>query len=124
MRDASPSYQFFMLALCILAVVILLLAGIYRNDPDVSRVLDHADFVLCIAFVADFAVSLIRAPDKWRYLATWGWLDLLSAVPALDTARWGRLARIARLSRVLRALRASRTLSRMLFRERARSATA
>jgi voltage-gated potassium channel len=85
-------------------------------------VLEHADDFICVVFLIDFGLSLYRAPNRWRYLATWGWLDLLSSVPAFDAARWGRLARIARLSRVLRALRASRLLSKMLFRERGQSA--
>ena len=121
-KDPSPGYQIFMLVLCVLALIIILLEAVFRTSPEVSRVLDYADAAVCMAFLGDFVLSLIRAPNRWRYLATWGWLDLLSAVPALDVARWGRIARIARLSRVLRALRASRMLSQMLFRQRAQSA--
>jgi voltage-gated potassium channel len=43
-------------------------------------------------------------------VVTWGWLDLLSSIPTLQIARWGRLARIARILRVLRGLRATRLL--------------
>jgi voltage-gated potassium channel len=111
-----------MLTLCVFALVILLLEGVFHADDEVTLVLDRADTLICFAFLGDFVLSLVRAPRKWRYLATWGWLDLLSALPSLDVARWGRIARIVRLSRVLRALRASRLLSRMLFRERVKSA--
>jgi voltage-gated potassium channel len=118
----SLSYQLFMLVLCVCALVIMLLEAIFRRDAQTLRVLEHADNLICVAFLADFALTLYRAPNRWRYLVTWGWVDLLSSVPALDGARWGRVARIARLSRVFRALRASRALSRMLFRERGQSA--
>lgn len=122
LRGASLSYQLFMLILCVFALGLMLLEGVFRKDAQVLRVLEHADNSLCVVFLADFALSLYRAPRKWRYLVTWGWIDLLSSVPVFDAGRWGRLARIARLSRVLRALRASRVLSKMLFRERGQSA--
>lgn len=121
-RGPSASYQLFMLVLCVFALVLMLLEGVFRGDAHMLRVLEHADNIICLIFLGDFALSLYRAPKKWRYLVTWGWLDLLSSVPAFDAGRWGRLARIARLSRVLRALRASRLLSKMLFRERGQSA--
>ena len=110
-----------MLALCVFALIITALEGAFHFDEEVDRVLDTADNVVCIAFLADFVLSFARAPRKMRYLATWGWLDLVSSVPSLDVARWGRIARIARLSRVLRALRASRVLSTVLFRKRGQS---
>jgi len=120
-EDASPRYQLFMLVLCVFSLLITGLEGVFRNDAEVDKILDAADNVVCVAFLADFAFSLTRAPRKWRYFATWGWLDLLSSIPSLDVARWGRIARIARLSRVLRALRASRVLSTILFHKRGQS---
>jgi len=115
-----PLYQLFMLALCVLA-----LAGIIvqhaSDDPEIEAVLDVADFVICIAFAIDFVVSLWTAPDRLRYLATWGWLDLLSAIPMLDPMRWGRLARIVRITRLLRSIRAARVLSTAILSKRRQS---
>ncbi len=114
-------YQLFMLVLCVFALLILVLEIIFRRDANISRVLSYADTFICFFFLADFFLSLAKAERKWKYLLTWGWLDLLSSIPALDAARWGRLARIARLTRVLRAFRATRILSTVLFRERGKS---
>jgi voltage-gated potassium channel len=122
LRGHSPRYQLFMLALCIFALLVMVLDFIYARDEEVGKVLDYADNVVCAVFFIDFAISFQRAPKKWRYLATWGWLDLLSSFPTFDYARWGRIARIARLARVLRALRASRMLGKMLARKRGQSA--
>jgi voltage-gated potassium channel len=121
MTIQSPRYQLVMLALSVFALVIIVLEGVYRADAEVEKLLDYADNAVCAAFFVDFLVSFARAPRKWRYLATWGWLDLISSVPTLDVARWGRLARIARVTRVLRALRASRMLSEILLRKRGQS---
>ena len=118
----SPRYQLFMLVLCIFALALMVLDGVFRLDPEVERIVHHADNIICVFFLFDFALSLYRAPRKWKYFLTWGWLDLLSSVPALDAARWARLARIARLARVFRAMRASRSVAQLLFRNRGQSA--
>jgi voltage-gated potassium channel len=54
----------------------------------------------------------------------WGWIDLISSIPAVDFLRWGRLVRVVRvvrIVRVLRAFRSARHLTAALFRHRTRS---
>jgi voltage-gated potassium channel len=111
-----------MLVLCVSALAMQILQVAIVGDRHLSTLLERADLLLCAIFMIDFVVSLVRAPRKWRYFLTWGWLDLLSAIPAFQGARWGRLARIARLARVLRAMRESRAISSILFRDRGRAA--
>ena len=72
-------------------------------------------------FSCDFLVSLWRAPDRRRYLLTWGWVDLLSSIPTVDVARWGRAARVLRIFRVLRGLRATKLLASLILRRRAQN---
>jgi voltage-gated potassium channel len=122
LEDGSAAYQLFMLVLCIFALAILALQGVFRGDKEIRQVLEWTDNFVCALFFADFCRSLVRAPNRLRYFFTWGWLDLLSSIPTFELARLGRIARIARVARVLRALRATRALSRMLFRQRKQSA--
>jgi voltage-gated potassium channel len=121
LKRVSPSYQIFMLVLSVFSLVVLLLEVIFRRDAEVARVLDRADSFVCLFFLGDFVYSLVKAPRKLYYLATWGWIDLLSSIPVLEAARWGRVARIARLLRLLRALRASRMLWQILRHQRGQS---
>jgi voltage-gated potassium channel len=116
-----PVYQLFMLALCVLALAGIVLQHVFRHDPDIELVLNTADSVICVAFAIDFLVSLWTAPDRVRYLLTWGWLDLLSAIPMIEAARWGRLARVARITRLLRSVRAARVLSTVILAKRRQS---
>ena len=118
--DSAP-YQVFMLALCIYALAALGVQAAFRPDAEVRALLQYADTAVCAVFFIDFLISLYRAPNRWRYFYTWGWLDLLSSVPALDAARWGRAARIARIFRVLRGLRAARILAQLVLERRAQS---
>lgn len=119
---SSAAYQVFMLVMCVFALGVQLLQVILRGNAEIATILNRADYFLCATFLLDFVLTFVRAPRKLHYMVTWGWLDLLSSLPALDAARWARVARIARIARVLRAIRASRALSRMLFRDRGRSA--
>lgn len=121
-RDsASPAYQVAMMVLCIYAIGVLAVRSLVRLNPQVDALLEYADNGVCVLFFADFLWSLWRAGNRWRYLATWGWLDLLSSIPALDAARWGRLARVVRVFRILRGLRATRVLTTALLRHRAQN---
>jgi voltage-gated potassium channel len=120
--EPSPGYQVFMLLLCVFSLAVLVLESVFRNEREIATVLGLADDVLCVIFFGDFLYSFAIAPRRGKYLVTWGWLDLLSSIPSLDLARWGRIARVARVTRVLRALRASRLLTRLLHQQRGQSA--
>ena len=115
----SPGYQLFMLVLCFYALAQLGIQTLVHLEPATRAVLDYADFVVCLIFLVDFAITLVRSPNRLRYLATWGWVDLLSSIPNVDAARWGRLARVFRVFRVLRGLRATRSLSVLILKRRA-----
>jgi hypothetical protein len=83
---AHPAYQLFMLVLCLFALGILAARTAARLAPETAGILDLADRGVCVIFLVDFAVSLWRAPDRWRYFSRWGWLDLLSSVPMVSFA--------------------------------------
>src|SRR5688500_4694855 len=115
----SPVYQVAMLILCVFALGAMAAEAAAPPDPEIKGILEYADYALCTVFLIDFLISLWLAPNRWRYFVRWGWLDLLSSVPALDVARVGRLARILRIFRVLRALRAAKVLATLVLRHRA-----
>jgi voltage-gated potassium channel len=115
-------YQIFILALCIYALLVLAVETIFPLQPDTRRVLDYTDIGVCILFFVDFIVSLTHSQNRWRYLIHWGWLDLLSSIPAIPILRIGRLARIVRVFRLLRGFRATRILAGFVLERRAESA--
>jgi voltage-gated potassium channel len=118
---SSATYQVFMLVLCVYALGVLAVQTTVKMAPETASILDYADYAVCAMFFTDFVVSLVRAPNRWRYLATWGWLDLLSSIPTVDVARWGRAARVLRVFRVLRGLRATKLLASLILKRRAQS---
>jgi voltage-gated potassium channel len=110
-----------MLVLSLYAIAALAAEAAMRLDPQVRMVLSYADYAVCALFGVDFVISLWRAPHRLRYLSTWGWLDLLSSIPVLNVARWGRVARVARVFRVLRGIKATKEISAVLLQQRARN---
>lgn len=121
MRTPSVSYQLFMLVLCLYALGAMGVQVVVNLSPEVRGVLYYADFGVCILFFADFVISFFSAPNRMRYFVTWGWLDLVSSIPAVDVVRWGRAARVLRVVRVLRGFRATKLLASLALQRRAES---
>ena len=101
----SPAYELFILGLCILALVIFAEEMFFHVSGDVLYVLQTVDFAICVVFIFDFLLRLLIAENRIKYLMTWGWLDLLSSIPAIELFRIGRLARVLRIFKGIRSVR-------------------
>lgn len=112
-------YLAFTLAISLLALGALALDTLMHLDPNTHEILEWADHAVCFFFFVDFLISLAKAPNKKDYFLRWGWLDLISSIPAVSTLRWGRIARIVRVLRVLRGIRSARVLAKFLLDRRA-----
>lgn len=115
-------YDLFIFVVSVLAIASLAYVTLLHPKEPALHVLETADLVVCALFMGDFVVSLIRAESKWGYLLSWGWLDLLSSIPAIAFARWARAARVIRLLRILRGFRATKILVTLVLRHQARNA--
>lgn len=108
---AQPShrtaYDLFVLLLTtasLTLVAVMLVLG--PGDTDLHSILVRVDFLICVVFLYDFVLMLLRAPRKIDYLLKQGgWLDLAGAVPVLPGASWTALLRFARLNRMRRIVR-------------------
>lgn len=117
-RETAP-YQLFMLVLSVYVLIELALETVVHIDSQALTILLWADTLICGVFFIDFLRSLKRAPNKKRYMLTWGWIDLLSSIPAAPFLRWGRAARVVRVLRILRAVRSARILGQFVLARRA-----
>lgn len=112
-------YQIFILALSIWAIGALAVSVALPEGHSGHTLLEYADWLVCGLFLVDFVVTLATSNNRWHYLITWGWLDLLSSIPMLPAARLGRLARIFRVVRVIRSIRATRLVASLVLQHRA-----
>ena len=120
-HDNSP-YEFFMLVLCLYAIVALGTNVLFTLDGNTQKIIDYVDVVVCILFFGDFLYTFYRAPNRLRYLYTWGWLDLASSIPMVDFLRFGRVARVMRIFRVLRGVRATKIIAAFILHRRSEGA--
>lgn len=108
------------IAIIILSVYILvaMIADTFFHLPEnVSHVLAITDNLVCVLFLIEFSIRFKRAENKLVFMK-WGWIDLLSSIPALDMFRYGRLLRLIRLLRILRAFQSTRHLIKHVMRKR------
>jgi voltage-gated potassium channel len=79
------------------------------------------DFLICLVFLFDFAVSFWRARNRTDYfIIKGGWLDLLGAIPSVPGLPWTALFRLARLNRLVRIINHLRGKDRKKFVSEAR----
>jgi len=101
----SNSYNIFILVLTILSLAIMVLLILPLPD-EVIQLLTAYDNIICIVFLADFALNMTRSERKRDYfIGQRGWLDLLGSIPSFGVLRFTALFRLARLSRLARIAR-------------------
>ena len=120
-KKAGP-YQLFMLILCAYVLLALAAGAFLPMDSSSREVLEYVDTGICVLFLIDFMYSLAIAHNRQRYFFTWGWIDLLSSIPAVGPFRWGRAVRLVRILRLIRGVRSAREMTDYLLARRAESA--
>lgn len=90
--------------LSIFSIALLSLTFFIPTDSQVFRLLTFFDFLLCIIFFIDFFKQLFSVDNKWRYMRTMGWLDLLSSIPVVSELRYIRIFRIFRVIRIIKSI--------------------
>ena len=117
----SGPYLLFTLALSIFALLVLGSQVALDVSPQSRQILDYADWLLCLLFFIDFILTMWRTERRWHYFVRWGWIDLLSCIPSIDSFRSARLVRVFRIFRVLRAVRAAKIIAEFILEHRAKN---
>ena len=117
-EEQPGPFQIVMLALSVYVLIALFIETVMVLPPDVRTLLRNIDDGICVIFLVDFTIRLVRSRDRKRFMK-WGWIDLISSIPTFDVLRWGRLIRVVRILRILRAFRSTKLLVGFLFRNRA-----
>jgi voltage-gated potassium channel len=104
-RQRSNAYELFILVLTVLSLVIMVVMLLPLDDATI-QLLSAYDNVVCIIFVIDFSLNLVRAKPKREYfIGRRGWLDLIGSIPSFGVFKFTVLLRLARLSRFARISR-------------------
>lgn len=118
-EDASSFLNLMVIVLSVYVLAALLVGSLVALPPQVSRVLDMLDNLICVFFLFEFSVRFYRAENKLKFMQ-WGWIDIISSIPNFSMFRAGRLFYLLRLIRILRAFRSTRQLMLHIFQNRSR----
>ena len=121
-RRALKPFEFLILALSIYALAALTFDAMVPLEPSTREALEWADTAVCVVFLIDFGLRFSRAENRWHYMATWGWLDLISSIPTIPVFQLGRIAGVFRILRLLRGVRATKVIAGLILDRRADSA--
>lgn len=116
----EPKLGLLNLLLIVLSVYVLgalIVDTLFKLPPEVSRILTFIDNGICVFFLAEFCYRFYKADNKLKFMR-WGWIDLISSIPALDYFRAGRTVRLIRLLRILRAFRSTKHIIHYLFKNK------
>lgn len=116
-EDTTHPINFFDLLIIILSFYVLgalVIETFFKLPRETARILYILDNVICVFFLVDFFVRLIKAENKWKFLK-WGWIDLISSIPAFEG---GRIFRVIRLVRILRAFRSFSHIVQFIYHNR------
>jgi len=91
--------------LSIFSIVLLSIGFFIPETSEVYRLITYFDFILCLIFLYDFLVQFFTEPNKWKYMYTIGWLDLLSSIPVVSELRYIRVFRIFRIFRIIKSIK-------------------
>jgi voltage-gated potassium channel len=114
----SQRFVFYHSIISLIGLFSVLLVGAEALiDPksEMHHLFQSFDFAICILLLMDFVGALVTAPNKWHYFKTWGWLDLISSIPAIPLFRCGRIIRLIRVIRIIRSVKATRLVASTFF---------
>lgn len=119
---SAPRFRFLdilVLLLSIYVIAALLVHLTVKLPQNVLELMGYLDWTVCAVFFIDFVIRFRKAESKVDFMR-WGWIDLLSCIPA-DIFTLGRAVRIVQIVRILRAFRSARVIMAYLHQNRARS---
>lgn len=105
-------------AMSLYVVLAIMFDMIFELDQRISELILLTDNIICVFFFFEFIYRLSTSTDRWAYMK-WGWLDLLSSIPMVESFRYARLLRIIRFIRIVRAFMGANSFIQHYFRNRA-----
>ena len=107
--------------LSVYVLLAILIDTVFVLPEETSILLSYIDNTICVFFFTEFCVRFFQAENKLKFMR-WGWVDLISSVPAISYLRAGRILRLIRLLRLIRAFRSTQSFLNYVFRNKAQGA--
>jgi len=116
-------FQILILILSLYVIGALIVSTFFEVSPEELRLLNFIDYFVCVFFFIDFVKNFRQAKNKLKFMK-WGWIELISCLPAIDYFMLGRTLRIIKIIRIIRAFRSTKLLIEYVFKRKTHSAFA
>jgi voltage-gated potassium channel len=103
------------LVVFVLSVYVLMaifIDTVFVLPTETSVLLSYIDNTICVFFFLEFCIRFFQAGHKLRFMR-WGWVDLISSIPAVSYLRAGRVLRL------IRAFRSTQSFLHHVFKNKA-----
>jgi voltage-gated potassium channel len=107
----------FALLLSVVALLLICVETFVKLPPEVAKLLNYLDFLICLFFLFEFFYRLFTSTNKLHFIK-WGWIDLIASIPMIDSLRFGRIFRIIRILRLIRAFKSSQQILTHIFKNK------
>jgi len=114
-HHAIKAYDLYIAVIAIVALIMMVWQLFMPPDHEIRKLLNLFDIIFCGLFFIDYIRHIVLSKRKWRYIFTWGLLDLASSIPIIGPFRLFRLATVVRALRVIRSFR---ILSQVFIRDK------
>ncbi|MBC8201808.1 MAG: potassium channel family protein [Planctomycetes bacterium] len=113
-RDHPHSFNLFVAVSGIISLTLLAWRLTLTPNSPTVQLIDMFDLGVCAIFFCDFLYNLYHAKNKFKYIFTWGIVDLLASIPAaqfgtskvIHTMHWPHLFRIVQGVRAIKSIHA------------------
>jgi voltage-gated potassium channel len=111
------------LVFSIVALGCLMVETFFKLSPEIKQILEYFDYGICAFFFFEFLYQFAYSRNKLEYLK-WGWIDLLSSIPVIQSFRYARVVRIFRIIRIIRAFKSINEFLHHIYLNKAKGALA
>lgn len=112
-----------MLFLSVFIVFAFIAEMTITSDEEIIKFLHTSDLVACLFLLIDVIWRWLASKHKWKFWL-WGWIDLLSSIPAVNYFRLARVLTILRFIAYLRTLRSAVRIIDYFFADKVKSTMA
>jgi voltage-gated potassium channel len=100
-RNVIP-FEVFMTGLSIYGMTVVSLRLFLDTGSEMQRLFLYFDWMVCIIFLIAFIRHAVFETHRFKYIFTWGILDLISSVPWFPVLRYIRVFRLSRIGWLVR----------------------
>lgn len=95
-------FEVLMVGVSFYSIVVVIIQLSLPVKSEMRALFSYFDNLSCLIFGLGVITHLFRETHRWKYLFTWGILDIASAIPMFPLLRFLRLIRIFRLAGLAR----------------------